>query len=155
MTRTRTRTGTGMWTTGVTAIALCTSCSRAKNLNNCCNIENQVQLLYSYLFHLKFYIPFRSFYSYKINQSVSVARTHIFVYNNLSYSAEFFHHRVCTLFFRLNTALSNHVIGYHGIAVWSSTLFTVCLSLKMRIQTEYWSDTSHKPKYVKKGLTSI
>ena len=30
-TRTRTRTGTvtGTWTTGVTAIALCTSCSRA------------------------------------------------------------------------------------------------------------------------------
>ena len=27
-----TRTGTGTWTTGVTAIALCTSCSRAKNL---------------------------------------------------------------------------------------------------------------------------
>ena len=26
----RTRTGTGTWTTGVTAIALCTSCSRAK-----------------------------------------------------------------------------------------------------------------------------
>ena len=25
-----TRTGTGTWTTGVTAIALCTSCSRAK-----------------------------------------------------------------------------------------------------------------------------
>ena len=30
-TRTGTRTGTGTWTTGVTAIALCTSCSRAKN----------------------------------------------------------------------------------------------------------------------------
>ena len=30
MTRTGTRTGTGTWTTGVTAIALCTSCSRAK-----------------------------------------------------------------------------------------------------------------------------
>ena len=32
VTRTRTgmRTGTGTWTTGVTAIALCTSCSRAK-----------------------------------------------------------------------------------------------------------------------------
>ena len=32
-TGTRTRTGkrTGTWTTGVTAIALCTSCSRAKN----------------------------------------------------------------------------------------------------------------------------
>ena len=29
-----TRTGTGTWTTGVTAIALCTSCSRAKNLSN-------------------------------------------------------------------------------------------------------------------------
>ena len=29
---TRTRKGTGTWTTGVTAIALCTSCSRAKNL---------------------------------------------------------------------------------------------------------------------------
>ena len=28
---TRRRTGTGTWTTGVTAIALCTSCSRAKN----------------------------------------------------------------------------------------------------------------------------
>ena len=28
---THTGTGTGMWTTGVTAIALCTSCSRAKN----------------------------------------------------------------------------------------------------------------------------
>ena len=26
-----TRTGTGTWTTGVTAIALCTSCGRAKN----------------------------------------------------------------------------------------------------------------------------
>ena len=35
VTRTRTRTGTGTgtgtWTTEVTAIALCTSCSRAKN----------------------------------------------------------------------------------------------------------------------------
>ena len=30
-TGTRTGTGTGTWTTGVTAIALCTSCSRAKN----------------------------------------------------------------------------------------------------------------------------
>ena len=29
-----TRTGTGTWTTGVTAIALCTSCSRAKNAND-------------------------------------------------------------------------------------------------------------------------
>ena len=28
---TRMGTGTGTWTTGVTAIALCTSCSRAKN----------------------------------------------------------------------------------------------------------------------------
>ena len=28
---TRTGTGTGTWTTGMTAIALCTSCSRAKN----------------------------------------------------------------------------------------------------------------------------
>ena len=27
-----TRTGTGTWTTGVTAIALCISCSRAKNV---------------------------------------------------------------------------------------------------------------------------
>ena len=26
-----TRTGTGTWTTGMTAVALCTSCSRAKN----------------------------------------------------------------------------------------------------------------------------
>ena len=33
VTRTRmgTRTGTGTWTTGVTAIALCTLCSQAKN----------------------------------------------------------------------------------------------------------------------------
>ena len=31
-THTGTHTGTGTWTTGVTAIALCTSCSRAKNL---------------------------------------------------------------------------------------------------------------------------
>ena len=30
-TGTHTGTGTGTWTTGVTAIALCTSCSRAKN----------------------------------------------------------------------------------------------------------------------------
>ena len=30
-TRTRTRTGTGTWKAGVTAIALCTSCSRARN----------------------------------------------------------------------------------------------------------------------------
>ena len=30
-THTGTHTGTGTWTTGVTAIALCTSCSRAKN----------------------------------------------------------------------------------------------------------------------------
>ena len=30
VTRTGTRTGTGTWMTGVTAIALCTSCSRAK-----------------------------------------------------------------------------------------------------------------------------
>ena len=32
VTRTRTGTRTGTWTTGVTAIALCTSCSRAKNV---------------------------------------------------------------------------------------------------------------------------
>ena len=32
VTRTRTGTGTGTWTTEVTAIALCTSCSRAKNV---------------------------------------------------------------------------------------------------------------------------
>ena len=32
-TRTGTRTGTGTWTTGVTAIALCTSCSRANKLS--------------------------------------------------------------------------------------------------------------------------
>ena len=32
-TGTRTGTGTGTWTTGVTAIALCTSCSRAKKAN--------------------------------------------------------------------------------------------------------------------------
>ena len=31
VTLTRTRTGPGTWTTGVTAIALCTSCSQAKN----------------------------------------------------------------------------------------------------------------------------
>ena len=31
-TRTGTHTGTGTWTTGVTAIALCTSCSRANNI---------------------------------------------------------------------------------------------------------------------------
>ena len=31
-TGTRTGTGTGTWTTGVTAIALCTSCSRAKKV---------------------------------------------------------------------------------------------------------------------------
>ena len=31
VTRARTRTRTGTWTTGVTAIALCISCSRAKN----------------------------------------------------------------------------------------------------------------------------
>ena len=29
-----TRTGTGTWTTGVTAIALCTSCSRVKKVNS-------------------------------------------------------------------------------------------------------------------------
>ena len=34
VTRKRTRTGTGT-TTGVTAIALCTSCSRAKNVYPC------------------------------------------------------------------------------------------------------------------------
>ena len=34
VTRTGTRTGTGTWTTGVTAIALCTSCSRAKHQSN-------------------------------------------------------------------------------------------------------------------------
>ena len=33
-TGTGTHTGTGTWTTGVTAIALCTSCSRAKNIKN-------------------------------------------------------------------------------------------------------------------------
>ena len=33
-TRTGTGTGTGTWTTGVTAIALCTSCSRAKNVSH-------------------------------------------------------------------------------------------------------------------------
>ena len=32
-TGTGTHTGTGTWTTGVTTIALCTSCSRAKNGN--------------------------------------------------------------------------------------------------------------------------
>ena len=32
-TRTGTGTGTGTWTTEVTAIALCTSCSRAKNVS--------------------------------------------------------------------------------------------------------------------------
>ena len=32
VTRTGTHTGTGTWTTGVTAIALCTSCSRANEL---------------------------------------------------------------------------------------------------------------------------
>ena len=32
VTRTGTRMGTGTWTTGVTAIALCTSCSLAKNV---------------------------------------------------------------------------------------------------------------------------
>ena len=31
-TGTGTHTGTGTWTTGMTAIALCTSCSRAKNV---------------------------------------------------------------------------------------------------------------------------
>ena len=36
VTRTGTRTGTGTWTTGVTAIALCTSCSRAKNESSKC-----------------------------------------------------------------------------------------------------------------------
>ena len=33
-TGTHTGTGTGTWTTGVTAIALCTSCSRAKKYEN-------------------------------------------------------------------------------------------------------------------------
>ena len=41
-TRTGTRTGTGMWTTGVTAIALCTSCSRAKNFNRKCDAHADV-----------------------------------------------------------------------------------------------------------------
>ena len=40
-TGTGTHTGTGTWTTGVTEIALCTSCSRAKNegdwLNSWCS----------------------------------------------------------------------------------------------------------------------
>ena len=41
VTRTGTRTGTGTWTTGVTAIALCTSCSRAKN-QKACSINDHV-----------------------------------------------------------------------------------------------------------------
>ena len=39
-TRTGTGTGTGTWTTGVTAIALCTSCSRAKKYHSAVPHEN-------------------------------------------------------------------------------------------------------------------
>ena len=39
-TRTGTGTGTGTWTTGVTAIALCTSCSRAKNVRILCTAKD-------------------------------------------------------------------------------------------------------------------
>ena len=54
-TRTRTRTGTGTgtgtgtWTTEVTAIALCTSCSRAKNVKfNICqeHVGNTLEMCY-------------------------------------------------------------------------------------------------------------
>ena len=48
----RTGTGTGTWTTGVTAIALCTSCSRAKNvysvyvcLKCLCQVRNNTRVI--------------------------------------------------------------------------------------------------------------
>ena len=44
MTRTRTLTGTGSWTTGATTIALCTSCSRAKNRPGCGRKINKATL---------------------------------------------------------------------------------------------------------------
>ena len=44
-TRTGTRTGTGTWTTGVTAIALCTSCSRAKN----CFSEHRTTVIFQFM----------------------------------------------------------------------------------------------------------
>ena len=49
-TRTGTRTGTGTWTTGVTAIALCTSCSRAKKSRK---ISNFFNLIVFQFFHLR------------------------------------------------------------------------------------------------------
>ena len=45
-TGTRTGTGTGTWTTGVTAIDLCTSCSRAKNRQGD-HIYEQIDNLYT------------------------------------------------------------------------------------------------------------
>ena len=53
-TRTGTGTGTGTWTTEVTAIALCTSCSRAKKLvsNPACGGSNVIFTVTC--FHIKF-----------------------------------------------------------------------------------------------------
>ena len=50
-TGTGTHTGTGTWTTGVTAIALCTSCSQAKNAkitpctHSTCGVKNKLPSL--------------------------------------------------------------------------------------------------------------
>ena len=45
---TRTHKGTGTWTTGVTAIALCTSCNRAKN--EMVYLQNDLYLIISVSF---------------------------------------------------------------------------------------------------------
>ena len=48
-TGTRTGTGTGTWTTGVTAIALCTSCSRAKNIIKCLDMNGPGPNVFLYI----------------------------------------------------------------------------------------------------------
>ena len=57
VTRTGTRTGTGTWTTEVTAIALCTSCSRAKKRK--INTSNKVNI----------HVLERTINSYKLNSN--------------------------------------------------------------------------------------
>ena len=51
-TGTGTHTGTGTWTTGVTAIPLCTSCSRAKNAVNLSKIIFSLIKFFMHIFHV-------------------------------------------------------------------------------------------------------
>ena len=69
---TRTRTRTGTWTTGVTAIALCTSCSRAKNMASSEYIHSCIVSVESNVFFLiQLYVPFKIINSsYETGQSV-------------------------------------------------------------------------------------